>query len=420
MKVPQSRNGNQGWPRRVTIGRHTVTVYRRKTPAGKLAFMVANYAGGPRRLDSYADEGEALEAAAALAKQLSERQVLAANLTNADAAQFAAAVQTLGNHGVQLLPAVSALDRCLESGVGLADLPAACRLWLDHHRKVKPMPVAKVVAELLSVKAARGASDRYLSDLQGRLGRFAEDFQTEIGNVTSAMVQEWLDGLRLAPQSYANYRRVVGTLFRHAQTRGYCADSPVDRVEKAKVRDGEIEIFTPLEIRKLLAAAPPDFVPVLALQAFAGLRTAEVLKLSWQDIRLADRLIVVAATTAKTASRRIIPLSENLAAWLAPCVGTGRVWTGRPGAVFSRQKTAARLAGVRWKGNALRHSFGSYRAAMLADAGRVAAEMGNSAGIVHRHYRQLVTPAEAEKWFAIMPPDHKDVIQFAESAEGVR
>ena len=50
---------------------------------------------------------------------------------------------------------------------------------------------------------------------------------------------------------------------------------------------------------------------------------------------------------------------------------------------------------VKWKTNALRHSFVSYRFAQTGDAGRVAGELGNSAAVVHRHYRERVKPADA-------------------------
>ena len=60
-------------------------MYRRRTPLGNYAYMVANYADGNRRFDSYSTEAAALEAANKLAKQLSEREVLAAAMTNEQA-----------------------------------------------------------------------------------------------------------------------------------------------------------------------------------------------------------------------------------------------------------------------------------------------------------------------------------------------
>jgi hypothetical protein len=56
-----------------------------------------------------------------------------------------------------------------------------------------------------------------------------------------------------------------------------------------------------------------------------------------------------------------------------------------------------------WKHNALRHSFISYRVAQVQDVAKVSLEAGNSPRIVFSNYRELVRPADAEKWFAVTP-----------------
>ena len=57
----------------------------------------------------------------------------------------------------------------------------------------------------------------------------------------------------------------------------------------------------------------------------------------------------------------------------------------------------------RWKPNALRHSYASYRLADIKDAARVALEMGNSPAMLFRNYRELVTEKQAAEWFAVLP-----------------
>lgn len=58
MESTMSRKRGQ-WPRKVKLGRVSVSVYRRATPTGGPGFMVANYATGKRRFDSYPTEEEA-------------------------------------------------------------------------------------------------------------------------------------------------------------------------------------------------------------------------------------------------------------------------------------------------------------------------------------------------------------------------
>ena len=59
------------------------------------------------------------------------------------------------------------------------------------------------------------------------------------------------------------------------------------------------------------------------------------------------------------------------------------------------------LSGVEWGRNALRASALSYRLAQTKDAAATALEMGNSATVLLRDYRELTTPAKAAEWFGV-------------------
>ncbi len=223
----------------------------------------------------------------------------------------------------------------------LASLAAAVRFYKAKHKAITPKSVAEVVAELLALKKSRGASERYLEELKFRLDKFPAAFQCSIGSVTTAAVQAWLDGQKLSTQSYNNNRRVVHLLCAFAASRCYAHDNPVAEVDKVKISNGDCEVFTPDEAAKLLASTPEDFLPCLALGLFAGIRSAELERLKWQDIDLKQRHIVVGKSAAKTASRRIVPVRDNLALWLAP-------YAGRQGSVCpstrSRHSSTSALA----------------------------------------------------------------------------
>lgn len=427
MKLNASRKGGQAetWPRKVQPGRAVITVYRRKTPTGNLAFMVANYADGKRRFDSYAAEADALDAADRLAKQIDKRDYVAANMTRAQAIEYSDSVTALAPFNVTVRAAASVIAESLKIVGDLSNVHAAIKFYAARNKQTVKKPVADVVAELLKVKRARGASERYIDDLESRLERFADDCRKDACAVTTSDVQTWLDGLKLSSQSYSNFRRVLHLLFQFAVARGYAADNPVTGAEKIKIRNGEIGIFRPDEIARLLDAADKDFRPCLALGAFAGLRTAEIERLAWEDIDLAGRMIKIGASKSKTASRRIVPIHDNLAAWLSTYAEKrGRIWTGDSITFTNRERqTAAATAvkanpeknieeqkPVKWQRNGLRHSYASYRFAQIGDAGRVAGELGNSAAVVHRHYRELVKPSEAEKWFAVKPEAPANVV----------
>jgi integrase len=156
---------------------------------------------------------------------------------------------------------------------------------------------------------------------------------------------------------------------------------------------------------------------VVAIGAFAGVRTAEIMRLEWRDVDLPGGYIHIAAGQAKTRSRRLVPILPNLAQWLAPYAKTrGLIWKGdRHEMEFARAATV-KGAGVPWKPNALRHSFCSYRLAAIQNAAQVALEAGNSPAMVFKHYRELVKPEAAKTWFAIAPEQPANVVSLRTDA----
>jgi len=402
--VTRKRVSSKEWPRQIKHGRATVKVYRRKMPNGNWGFMIANYSSGKRRWNSYPNEAKAIEAAALLARRMGSQQVVAASMTNAEAAAYAAAMDTLEPHSVSLPAAAETLAKCLETAGDVSSVLEAVNFWALRNKPVTRASVSEVVEKMLTVKRNEQSSERHLGDLRSRLGRFAADFQKDCCDVTTPQVQHWLDDLDLTNRSKINYRTTIHSLFEFAVTRGYATDNPVKATQTVKADDVAIEIYTPVEMRKLLAAASIEFVPSIVLGAFAGLRSAEIQRLAWDDIRLAERHIVVGKDKAKTASRRIVPIWESSAEWLAPYAGrTGLIWGGGYTQFYDAQNFTAEKAGIDWKRNALRHSYASYRFAQTTDAGLVAGELGNSVNMVHKHYRELVTRQSADQWFNIKP-----------------
>ena len=150
----------------------------------------------------------------------------------------------------------------------------------------------------------------------------------------------------------------------------------------------------------------PQMIPGIAIGLFAGLRRSEVCSLDWSEIDLQGRYIEVKAAKAKTRQRRLVTISDNLAAWLKPYEKTeGPVtWSTNQDVFGERLKEIAEASGLKeWPHNALRHSFGSYFFAKSKDENRTAAEMGNTPGVVFKHYRALVRNGDENRYWAIKP-----------------
>jgi len=275
--------------------------------------------------------------------------------------------------------------------------------------------VSDVVADLLAARAADGMSARYLGDLRVRLGRFAQSFGEQIiAGISSSRIDEWLRGLGVAPVTRNAYRRRLGTLFSFAKRRGCVSENPVADVERAKERETEIAILSVSELARLLECASSDMLPFWTIGAFAGLRRAEIERLTWNEVDFEAAVIEVKASKAKTASRRLVTIQANLHEWLAPYrARTGRVCPVNLQRKINDDRERATLR-AEWPQNALRHSFGSYHLAQFNDAAKLALEMGNSPSVIFRHYRQLVKPKQAERYWKLEPvADGKQIVAFA-------
>ena len=270
--------------------------------------------------------------------------------------------------------------------------------------------VRDVVDALLTSKTADGASSRYLGDLRVRLSRFAVTFGDRmIASIGTAEIESWIRSLGVSGVTRNSYRRRLSTLFAFAESNQWLVQSPIATVAKAKEKPAPCGILTPEQISALLHAATLETLPYWAIGAFAGLRSAELERLEWQDLDFESGIITVAASKAKTASRRIIEMAENLRAWLAPYAGnSGPVC---PTGLRKRLEADRASAGITdWPNNALRHSFGSYRLAFSQNAAQTSMEMGNSPQMVFRHYRELVKPKTAAQWWSIAPAAAENVI----------
>jgi integrase len=339
-------------------------------------------------------------------------------MSNAGAASFGRATEILAPTGISLELAATYVAKGYAM-LGGDKILAALEYFASHRPdNVTNRTVAEAAAELVAVKKSRGMSDDYTNDLRQRLKRFSDRFGVNIASVTTSDVQKFLDDLNLGAQSVKNFRTVLHTLFEFAEARGYIikGGNPVASTEGVKVRGGRIQIYTPAEITSLLKAASADFLPLVAIGAFAGLRAAEIERIDWKDIDLAGGFIHVASDKAKTQARRLVPVLPNLALWLANFANhTGKVWQGTSNDVQDHRAACVKASGVAWKLNALRHSFASYRLASIQNAGQVALEMGNSADVVFKHYRELVKPADALKWFGVAPEQPANVTSLAAS-----
>lgn len=296
-------------------------------------------------------------------------------------------------------------------GVTISDM---VERWLPELRaRNRSCTAEQLKEEMIKAKEADGASAAYVKDLKTRLKRFATDFDGQlVATITQTQVDDWLRSLPVAGVSRNNYRRVVVVVFNYAVEKGYCASNPAEKTAKAKEIETAAGILTVEQTRNLLENAPSEMVAFLSIGAFAGMRRAELERLDWAEVDLVSGVIEVTAKKAKSSKRRLINIRENLADWLrdhkkesGPVAPANYEWL---------LEVARKNAGIaHWPNNALRHGFASYDLAHRNDAAALALEMGHgSTKMIFAHYRNLVRPADAKRYWEIRPAKVANVVSM--------
>jgi integrase len=352
-------------------------------------FVLAYRAGGKRRLKAFARFKDAKQRAQEILFSIARDKASVLALNGADVQSYIAARKLLEPFGIPLHEAVEQFVAMRQRDSGNGD-----------------KSVGALVDEFLGEKEQSGLSKRYTETLQSHLKRFAGSFHTNVASVTTSALQQWLLATAKGLRSRNNVRASIVSLFHFARARGYLPKhrtTEADDLPKAKDRGGNIQIFSPREMTRLMKKAQPQHRLYFALAGFAGIRRAEIERLEWSDFNFQRATIEVGKHKAKTATRRLVPIAPNLMEWLRPFKGeTGRLFPRRR--IVENAIDAAKANGVQWKQNALRHSYASYRLTLIADAGRVSLEMGTSAQKLFSNYRELAHEYDAKAWFAIGGP----------------
>ena len=410
-----AKNGK--FPVVVSEGRVTAKIHKvTKTKNGKTYISyVADYVLlGQRKQVVRADFEEAKQIALDACRLIAGGQQISLTLVNGERLAYLRATETLSPLDVALDLVATEYAKALQILGGKASIVEACRDWMKRNATECPKVNLPDAIKLFKGEAETdNKSEERKKQFRIVLDRFAESFNDEAHTVTPGLISSYLTKLPLSDRSKKNHRDVIGFFNRWLILKGYLPKGTnwLENVQKySGKRYSEIEIFTPEELAKLLQIAG-DMTPFVAIAAFAGLRHAEIGRLEWSEIDLEDGFIEVKAIKSKTGERRLVPIHGNLKKWLLKyCKDSGKVISY---ANTNKQiAKIARHAGIKWKHNALRHSFISYRVAECADVPRVADEAGNSPQMIRQHYLRRVKPALAVQWFAVVPEASANVVML--------
>ncbi len=296
----------------------------------RFSFMVAHHAKGKRYQKMFARFDLAFADAENKATTMANGELDALSLDSIASRAYVNAMAVLEPIGVPLEVAAkdyAAAWHVLEGRASLLEAAQEYARRLQHKLPDKTVPEA--VAEMLEARKKDGTGDAYLKLLRVHLNQLKENFTSQVRQLTTGQLTDYFRDLDVSPRSKNNARATVGAFLKFCKERGWLTrdHEGVAHVPKFKERPTDIEIYTPTEMAELLRAARGEMMPFLTIGAFAGLRTAEIERLDWAEVNVKELFIEIKAAKAKTASRRLVPISDNLAKWLwRHEQEQGRVW----------------------------------------------------------------------------------------------
>jgi hypothetical protein len=383
----------------------------------------------------------AQEKANTLLAQVKAKGGIIATYSPQQVAIIESALEVVSKAKVSLIKAVNDYADAIQhlpTGVSLVE---AVRGYVTYSKKIAT-PVISVAALVEKYKESiKDTIPAHQFAVAIRLDRAAKFFSCNVSDITAEGVDRWLSSLeqvvkvdgkekriKLSPLTRNHHRTTLSALLRFAQMRDYLPGglTAVDKVKPAKKQEKPIQAYTPAEAYYLLTKIEERWKPYVALGLFSGIRPQELLRLDWSDIKRDH--IEVMGMDSKVGIRRIVPLLPVLSAWINPHrKEKGSIAPEFKGGDTSRQQSlskamrdaVAKARKTAMDANAtpeqkalgkmsvifdgLRHSFISYRVAVVKDLAQVAFEAGNSVEVIQRHYNKRATEAEAKRFFSLTP-----------------
>jgi integrase len=333
----------------------------------------------------FASVAEAEKFAGKLAKQNRDADGAWALLADAERALLMAVWRQAQLRGVDLMAAV--VGAKVE-----ANAPAGTAL-------------GAVIDELIVAKRNGGRARGYVNELENFYRRFSAGREGRaFASVDLAMVEGFLNGYQLASRSTVRAR--LATLFNFGVRRGYRPDNPCARLESVTVAAKVPRVFSASELATAMAwmrAECPRLLPWFALSTFCGLRPEEAAQTAAADVNFKEGWVKVEAQTTKVRMRRVVYPRREAMRFLAAAV---KMFPVISLSLKSRQRGIRRLRAAlgwaRWPQDVTRHTAASLWLAVEPDVAKVAAMLGNSPGVLLKHYKAVMTKAEANKMWKLI------------------
>lgn len=404
---------------------------------GSQSYRVTGWLGKKRIRENYSNQAEAVHRKQDLERESMNLEPLPAittRLTADQAKEAEAAFAVIADQPFKLLELVK----------------FACARMRQSQVKIT---FGQAMPKFLKSKTDAHAREDTIKNLRIRLKPLVDD--ERINMLVSQFIPEQLRPLIFREGSPTNRRNdwlAYSNFFNWAVQQEYCEVSPLTKIKSPEVDSADPEILPLDACKRLLAAAlayeDGILVPYITLCLFCAIRPdKEIRRISWDSIRLQQKIIRIGSAEAKTRTRgrRNVEISDNAIEFLTshalektpiiPVNFRNHFETVRRlagfGAVDAEHKTkgnkcyckeCCKKDGIifqKWPDDVMRHTAGSFHYALNSDEAKTAKWMGNSPDVVHNHYKALIDDAnDVKEFWNIRPSNLKgEIIEFKKIAQ---
>jgi hypothetical protein len=279
---------------KVSLYGHVWPVYPLKS-RGKDIFRVFHRVNAERVPKTFMSLAEAKEDAKNILKELYGRGESKIHLTEDQKRDWHAATSMLKDAGIRSsLETVSRHYSDLAKVVGHASLLTdVARKYAESRGKTgAPIKLADLRAAYVAALTKQDCSRRYIDAQNSHTGQFTRDAGEAMSDrVTRELIQDFIDSKKdVDARTKRNLLDAIRAMMVFGKSNRNVPEEwdEADRVVMPAVKPKKVKTYTADELKKLFAAAPKKFKPILALAAFAGIRSSEIELLDWKHIRLIE------------------------------------------------------------------------------------------------------------------------------------
>ena len=282
-----------------------------------------------------------------------------------------------------------------------------------HSASITRKPIGEAIAEMCESKLKSGLSQRYVTSLRHYLTQFSRGKESRpVHEWGLTEVEAWFHGRKEAPSCRVSNAGRLSALFSFSIRRGYATENPCERLERVRTIHTPPKVLGPRQAMRLVSFTlrrRPQFLAQVVLDLMGGMRPWETVyavgteaskKVGWQHIDLDRGEVVVDSSATKTRRRRIVHLPKCCVEWLKLAkVAGSRLPLSEP----SYRRSLRDLRGSigmqgGWIQDGLRHTAASVWLAESQNVDWTARQLGNSVGMVLKHYASLLNQDQARRY----------------------